>query len=410
MRVSWLMACALGLAPAAHAYPLSFADAVAAAGRDAPIVEARIAAARAAERAIGPAAQLPDPELVLGLENVPVEGPDAYRLDRDFMTMRSIGIMQEMPSGAERSARRAIRRADLARAEANIDIARLEARLGAARAWINRYYAERRIAVLQRIAGEARAGVEAARARLAGGAGGVDAAIETEVEAARIEDEVADAQAAVLAARAELRRWIGDAAEEDLAFTPPQFTLDDAQLRVRLPAHPALAAYGAETAAAEAELRMARAERMPDWSWSLMYQNRDDAFGDMASVEVRVGLPLFQPWRQGPLIEARRADRERAAAERRAGEREYAAALDAALSQYAAAGANLDRARETRLPLARRRAEAASGAFAAGTMTAPELIVARRAALEAEMNVLDLEERRALIGASLTLQFAETNP
>ncbi len=409
MRKAWALIGAVALAPAAHAEPLSFTEAVARAAAESPLTEARAHAVRAAERSVGPAGQLPDPQLVLGVENVPVEGPDAYRLDRDFMTMRSIGIMQEVPSGAERRARRAMARADLARAESGLELGRLEARLGAARAWINRYYAERRLEVLQGIAGEARVGADAARARLAGGAGGVDAAIEAEVEAARIEDQLADARAQAAAARAELRRWIGEAAEEALDPAPPEFAIHAAALRARLAAHPALAAYAAETAAADADLRMARAERMPDWSWSLMYQNRDDAFGDMASLELRIGLPLFQPWRQGPLIEARRSDRERVAAERRASEREYAAALDAALAEHAAADANLERARETRLPLARQRAEAAAGAFAAGAMSAPELIAARRAALEAEMNVLDLEERRALIGASLTLQFAETD-
>lgn len=410
MRKAWALIGAVALAPAAHAEPLSFTEAVARAAAASPVTEARAHAVRAAERSVGPAGQLPDPELVLGVENVPIEGPDAYRLDREPMTMLSIGIMQQMPSGVERGARRAMARADLARAQAGLEIGRLEARLGAARAWINRYYAERRLELQQGIAAEARAGAEAARARLAGGAGGVDAAIEAEVGAARIEDQLADARATVTAARAELRRWIGEAAEEDLAPAPPQFAISDEDLRARLAVHPALVAYAAETAAAEADLRMARAERMPDWSWSLMYQNRDDAFGDMASVEVRIGLPLFQPWRQGPLIEARRADRERVAAERRASRREYAAALETAIAEHAAARANLERARETRLPLARQRAEAAAGAFAAGTITAPELIGARRAALEAEMNVLDLEERLALIGASLTLQFAESNP
>lgn len=155
---------------------------------------------------------------------------------------------------------------------------------------------------------------------------------------------------------------------------------------------------------------MARAERRPDWSWGLTYGRRDPSFGDMASIEVRVGLPLFQPWRQGPLVDARRADVARAEADTHAAEREYSANLEAQLAEYDALSANLERARSVRLPFAVQRAEAAAGAFAAGRASAAELIEARRARLEAELEAIELEERRALVGAQLTLQYGESLP
>ncbi|MBI3438954.1 MAG: hypothetical protein HY054_10000, partial [Proteobacteria bacterium] len=84
--------------------------------------------------------------------------------------------------------------------------------------------------------------------------------------------------------------------------------------------------------------------------------------------------------------------------------------LDTQLAQYEATEASLARATDTRLPLARRRAEAAAGAFAGGAMNASALIAARREAIETELEVIDLEERLALLGASLTLQFGEQTP
>ncbi|MDX2236922.1 MAG: hypothetical protein NW203_05090, partial [Hyphomonadaceae bacterium] len=80
------------------------------------------------------------------------------------------------------------------------------------------------------------------------------------------------------------------------------------------------------------------------------------------------------------------------------------------LADYAATVANLERARATRLPLARQRAEAAAGAFAGGTMSADNLIATRRDALETELDVIALSERRAMLGAALTLQYAERTP
>lgn len=407
MRVAWLACCALGWAPIAHAQDLSFNDALALAS-DGPRIEAGRASVRAAELAIGPAGQLPDPELVLGLENVPLSGVDRYRLDRDEMTMQRIGVMQEMPSGL--GASRSMAEAEAGRAGAGLALAELEARLGAAQAWINLYYVERRGEALRTLAEEASAAAGAARGRLAAGAGTVDETIAVEIEAARTSDRLAELEAARIRARSELRRWIGDAADQELDAAAPAFAIDPAQMRERLRRHPALGAYRAEIDAAEAGLAMARAERRPDWSWELSYGRRDPSFGDMASIEVRVGLPLFQPWRQGPLVDARRADVARAEADRTAAEREYAAALDAQLAEYSALSANLERAHSLRLPLATQRASAAAGAFAAGRANAAQLIEARRAHLEAQLETIELAERRALVGAALAMQYGESLP
>ena len=407
---AWLMLCAATLASAAHAEPLSFADAVARAAVEGPTIEAERAAVEAARRSVLPADQLPDPQLLLGVANLPIDGPDAYRLDRDFMTMQSVGLMQDMPSGAERRARRAVARADAARAESGLEITQLAARLAAAQAWLELHYAQKRNGVLVRIAHEQRALAEAARARLSGGAGNADDAVAAAIESARAEDRLAEATAATAAARSGLRRWLGDGADQELGADAPVFMIDPERLREHLRHHPELTAYQGETALAQANLRMARAETMPDWSWSVMYQRRAPEFSDMASVEVRIGLPLFQAWRQGPLIEARRFDATRVVALAAAAEREHAAMLESQLADYQATAANLARARETRLPLARQRAEAITGGFAAGTATSTQMLAARRDALEAELDVLDLEQRLTLLGAALSFQYGAPTP
>jgi outer membrane protein TolC len=50
------------------------------------------------------AAQLPDPSLKLGVNNLPVTGADKYSLTRDFMTMRSVGLAQEWVRADKRQA------------------------------------------------------------------------------------------------------------------------------------------------------------------------------------------------------------------------------------------------------------------------------------------------------------------
>ncbi len=53
---------------------------------------------------VGRAAELPDPKLRFGLENLPVTDSDRLCYNRDFMTMQRIGVMQEFPHGDKRSA------------------------------------------------------------------------------------------------------------------------------------------------------------------------------------------------------------------------------------------------------------------------------------------------------------------
>lgn len=409
MRYAWLLCCAIGLAPVARAESLNFADAVARASADGPTIEARAAGLSAAKRAIKPAGQLPDPQLALGLDSFPVSGPNAGSFTRDDFTWVNVGIMQDMPSGAKRSARTKVAMAGAGRAAADLEVGRLEARLGAAQSWLSLYYAKRRQALLDQLASDARAAANAARARLAAGAG-VDDALAAEVDSARVEDRKADNQATMAAARADLRRWIGDAADAPLAEEPPTFSIDPDLFRAHLIRHPALAAMDAETSEAQANVRLARAETHPDWSWGLSYQRRDPRFGDYVSAEVRIGLPLFQGSRQRPLINSKLDEVNRIGAQRAALLREHSAALEARLAERDALMANLQRARDIRLPLARQRASASVGALAAGESSVAQSLNARRETIEVELDLIALEERLSELNATLALEYGDTAP
>src|ERR671915_1969418 len=82
----------------ALAQPLSLEDALKAGESQSPRLAAQRSMLSSVEAQVGRAAELPDPKLRLGIENLPVSGPDRFRYDRDFMTMRQIGVMQEFPN------------------------------------------------------------------------------------------------------------------------------------------------------------------------------------------------------------------------------------------------------------------------------------------------------------------------
>lgn len=191
---------------------------------------------------------------------------------------------------------------------------------------------------------------QATTASLGAGAGKPDAALSARLQAARLEDRIADARFEAAAARAELERWIGPLGPDRLGPAPPVFEIDAAALRAHLAHHVELAGSSAALARAEAEIETARAGRNSDWSWSLMYGRRDPAFGDMLSLGVRFSLPLFQSDRQTPTIDAKRADLRRVGSEREALLREHRAMLEARLAEHAQLAGRLARARDVVLP------------------------------------------------------------
>jgi hypothetical protein len=90
------------------------------------------------------AAQLPDPVVKIGVDNLPVEGADRFSVARDFMTMRRVGVRQELTRADKRHWRadRFEREAEKFVAEKTAAGASIER--DTALAWLDRYYAAAR--------------------------------------------------------------------------------------------------------------------------------------------------------------------------------------------------------------------------------------------------------------------------
>ena len=409
MRYAWLLCCAVGLGSTAHADPISFAEALARAGADAPTVAARKAAVDAARDSIGPASQLPDPQVALGLDAFPISGPDRYSLTKDNFTMLSFGVSQDVPSAAKRRARTQMATADAGAAAATLEATRLEARLSSATAWIDLFYAVAKERALDELASDLRELADASTSGLAAGTSSADAALSARMEVERVADRRAEAKAASLRARAELERWVGPIGKDPLGPEAPAFAIDPGHLRNHLEHHVALAVSAAEIERAQAGLELARADRNPDWGWQLTYQRRDPAFGDFVSAGVHFSLPLFQSTRQSPTIDARHADVARAGAERETMVRDHRAILEARLADYASLDERLTRARQVMEPLARQRLAVAAAGHQAGTLPLMSLIAARRDVIEAELERIDIEHKRTQVSAFLSLEYGEAD-
>lgn len=409
MRPLWLTcASALLLASAAHAAPLTYAAALKLA-ETTPSLKAKaqdVAAARSASIAAG---RLPDPKLRAGLDNFPVSGPPAGRFGADSMTMATVGVIQDLPSGAKRQAARQRAAADIDAAERSQAVEARNVRIAAALAWVDLYYAERRLAALDEIDAALKPLRESAPAQLAADSARPAESVEPEQLTAALGDRRDDLAAAVGKARAELARWTGDPAV-DAAGPAPDLDVDAAALHAGLDRHPSLLAYDALERQADADVSAAKADKHPDWSWELDYQHRDPMWGDMISLGATVSLPFFAAKRQDPVIAARIQTASRVRTEREATRRTLVAQLDGDLADHVMHHDRLGRARTVLVPLAQKKAELERSSYAAGSVSLSAVLQAFLALAEAKVNVLDREADVVRDAVRLNLTYGADQP
>lgn len=385
---------------------LTLEQALLLAGREAPNLMARAAELEAARQAAVPAGELPDPKLLLGLQNLPIEGQERWRLDAEPMTMRMLGVMQEVPNRAKRSARVELARAGIDSAAAQEQVERLQVQRQTAQAWIVAQALEQRLQLFQDFYAENRLLERAVQARLAGGRGQSADSLAPRQEALALAEREDELQQQRSQARAVLRRWVGAAADESLRGPLPDWPVDEARYRHALPQHPELQAFVPQTREAEARVKLAEADRRPDWSWELAYQQRDRAFGDMLSLQLSIDLPVFAGSRQNPRIAAQRAELLALEAEREALLREHALQLAMELAEHRRLQRAVERSHEQLLPLAEQRVRLSLADYQAGRGELGELIAARRERVEAQLRHLDFLEQRALVAARLHFAYA----
>ena len=373
-----------------NAAPLTYEAALRLADQSAPVLRARAADIRAARSAAIAAGRLPDPKLAFGVEGFAVSGPLAGHPSRDDFTDARLGVMQDIPSLAKRRSERERAAADIAAEEINARAQTREVRLGAALAWIDLYYAERRLAALAEIDAALAPLRDTAPAALASGALRPAQTVEPEQLTAALGDRRADLIAAVAKARAELVRWTGDL-QPQVSGGPPDYGVDPIVLRAAVDSLPMLAVYEAKSRQADADVDLAKAGKHPDWSWELAYQHRDPRFGDMVAIQGVVSLPIFASTRQDPIISARVATAGRVRIEREMARRDVMASLESSLADHVMHHDRLARARQTLLPLAQRRARLEAASYAGGSASLSDILGALLGLAEARIDLLDRE-------------------
>ncbi len=395
----------------AEATPLSFEMAVQHALHRSAAHQAAQSATQASAEAAAQAGQLPDPMLKLGIDNLPVEGPDRWSLSRDFMTMRRIGIEQSWVSADKRAARsaRAGQMVALQRAEEAMHAA--DTRAQAAQAWIQLRHAQRAQAFAAELAKHTADDLAAVQAAHRGGKASAADVAQAQLALTRAQDARARATQEKEAARIALQRWVQvpvDAVDDTLPpLTLPAAMLHDGQLDQH---HPLLLKARRSTELAESEVAVATTERRPDWSFELAYSQRGSAYANMLSFGVTIPLTVNPAQRQDRSIAEKAAQATTARLQydevRRALAAELAA-LQVATTQASERAAWL---RQQALPLARQSVDLAVAAYRGGSGALSSVFSARRMLVEQQLQIAELERDAALAWAQLALPLQEVRP
>ena len=412
-RIGALIAAAVALLfslPAAAVdAPLTLAEAQRVAVARSRALAAQDAAADAAREMAVAAGQLPDPIATVGVNNLPINGPDAWSLTKDFMTMTSVGVMQEFTREEKREARaeRFQREAEKALADKAAGVAAIQR--DTALAWLDRYYADAMLAVVAEQSRQARAEVEAAESAYRSGRGGLADVLAVRSALIGLDDRASELRRRAGTARIALARWVGNAADAPLAGIPPidALRLDPRTLDADVEQHPQLAALAKQEALAAAEVRAAQANKKADWSLSLMYSQRGPSYSNMISVNLSVPLQWDQKNRQDRELAAKLAMLDQARAEREDMLRARTAELHAMIAEWENDRERSGRYERELVPLAAERTQATLAAYRGAKASLTDVLLSRRNEIDVRLQALQLQMDTARLWAQLNFVVPE---
>lgn len=365
--------------------------------------------AAAQEQAVA-AGQLPDPVLKLGIDNMPANGADRLSLTRDFMTMRRIGVMQDIPRLEKRQLRAQKFEREAQRVQAQRQLMLTSVQRDTALAWLDRYYAQAQHRLLVQQVEETRLQVQAADSAFRTGRGSQADVFAARAAVITLQDRLSQIDRQSRSATLMLTRWVGAwAAERPTTGSPPWQTTPlqgDASLEL-LRQHPELLAISAEIDAAETDAQLAQANKKADISMEASYAQRGPAYSNMLSIGVSIPLQWDQGNRQNRELSAKLAMVDETKARYEDMLRKTEAEVSSMLNDWQTGKDRLARLRDELIPNARQRSEATLTSYRTGKSDLAAALSARRDELDVRMQALSLEMETARAWAQVNFLIPE---
>lgn len=350
---------------------------------------------------------LPDPRLKLGAMNVPV---DTGAYDQVPMTQKQIGLQQMFPSWGSLSSK-GEKLQHMARAQHAATGTRRQMVLRETRkAWLNLYYwlaAEQVVIKNQSLFKQL---VRITELQYAAGRQNQQDVLRAELESSLLEDRLHSIFTSIEESRADLAKWVGDAAASrtlpvELPELPAPPALAD--IEAMLAQHPELQQSEAMVAAAQSEIDLAKSQYAPSLMLDLTYGQREGRYAngepweDLASAMLLVSIPINPVGRQGQKVEASSSKWMAAKDQRQDKQRDLVRALTRSYAEWNHLGHRLQNYRERLIPQAEGTAESSLRGYQSDRAKFTDLMRARITELETRLRYQKLRVDRSKIQAQL---------
>jgi outer membrane protein TolC len=363
------------------------------------------ASVRASSEAAVRAGQLPDPMLKAGVDNLPVTGQQKYTIGQDFMTMRRIGIEQEWVSGDKRRLRSALANDVVDRERAGYLAQLVNTRQQTATAWLNAVYAKKAVLLQRELVDHMTHELEATKASYRGAKATAADVTQAQAMLAQTQDQLLKAQQTLQTALIGLSRWTATTVSDVTGDPPaPQSYVSSLPLDALREVQPVLVAAARDIAVADADTAVANSNRSPNWTWEVSYQQRGAQYSNMVSVGISIPLPLNRKNLQNRDAAEKAELGTKARLMYEDAQRQVEADIRAQAATLASGRERIANLSNSLLPAADQRAQLATAAYKAGTGSLADTFAARRAQLDAQLQVLDLQRDVSQTWAQLEYQ------
>ncbi|MYM92254.1 TolC family protein [Rugamonas sp. FT81W] len=353
------------------------------------------------------AGQRPDPVLKVGIDNLPVSGADRLSLGNDFMTMRRIGLSQELTRADKLHWRSARYQIEGDKALAQKDVALAAIQRDTAIAWLEVFYTEQMVSAVSAQLAVSRQEIEAAEGAYRGGRGSSADILAARSALLALDDRASEIGRRQRTAYTMLARWTGE--DTSVAGAPDinRIRLDPASLDTDLAHHPEISVLNKQEDIAQADANLARANQHTDWSVEVAFQQRGPAYANMVSVGISVPLQWDRKNRQDRELAAKLALVEQTKAERDEMLRGHVAETRSTIIAWQSGRERTARYTRESLPLASERSQAVLAAYRGGKAPLADVLVARRGEVELRLQALEVELETARLWAQLNFLFPE---
>lgn len=343
--------------------------------------------------------ELPDPEIMIGAEGVPVDDP----FSADMMTMYKLGVRQRFPAGQSRTLSQQRGRSNAQALTAGAQSRRLDVVRQTRMAWLDWVSAGQSLALARDSATAFGELLEITQARYRSGSGRQRDISQARLELALLQRRIIQAETRLDEAWAQLQRWTGPLAPVTPPSQKPAWPQPAAveALEQQLTNHPLVIVDQHRIEAGRIDTQLARQSYRPQWMIEAGYAHQrgtdpmtQRSQSDKLFAMVSFSVPLFTSNRQDRRLAASNAELQAREFDRDSRLQSMTGQLHRQHSLWQSNQQHLELIDQTVLVEAEATVEATLSAYRSDRASFDELIRARLALLQQQLERIDIRRER----------------